>query len=176
MSLFSIGYGSRKVSEFMSLLNKYSISYLIDVRTKPYSRFNSDFSQNNLKRFLDLAEVRYVYMGDTLGGLPSDDECYTDGHVDYQKTAGSDAFKMGFNRLLRAGGIPENVIIMCTEGKPHECHRCKLIGVELQSCGIDLMHIDERGLLITQDEAYMRLTHGQENMFGHALTSNKRYR
>lgn len=176
MSLFSIGYGSRKVSEFVSLLEKYSISYLIDVRTKPYSKFNGDFSQNNLRRFLDLAEVKYVYMGDTLGGLPVDDECYTDGRVDYQKTARSDAFKTGLNRLIRASNIPENVIVMCSEGKPHECHRCKLIGVELQACGVNIMHVDENGLVITQDEAYMRLTQGQESMFGHALTSNKKYR
>lgn len=176
MSLFSIGYGSRKLPEFISLLEKNNISYLIDVRTRPYSKFNSDYSRDSLKKSLGLAKVKYVYMGDTLGGLPEDDDCYTDGRVDYQKTARSSAFKKGFDRLLRASNIPENVIVMCTEGKPHECHRCKLIGVELQKCGINIIHIDEGGVLITQDEAYMRLTQGQESMFGDALTSNKKYR
>jgi uncharacterized protein (DUF488 family) len=115
-------------------------------------------------------------MGDTLGGLPSDDNCYTDGRVDYEKTAKSNVFRSGLTRLLRANDIPDKVIIMCTEGKPHECHRCKLIGVELQQKGISLTHIDEHGSLISQDEAYMRLTQGQESLFGHALTSNKKYR
>ncbi len=176
MSLYSVGYGSRNILSFIELLKKYNISYLVDVRTKPFSRFNPDFSQANLARQLDSSGVKYVYMGTTLGGLPSSDECYTDGRVDYKKTAKSDTFKLGFERLVSASGISENVVIMCTESKPHECHRCKLIGVELQSAKIDIMHIDEDGVLISQDEALFRLTQGQSNMFAEPLMSNKKYR
>lgn len=44
----------------------------------------------------------YVYMGDTIGGMPSDPSCYTDGHIDYGKVKDKDFFKAGSLRLLTA--------------------------------------------------------------------------
>ncbi|GAB7389377.1 hypothetical protein BSNK01_32150 [Bacillaceae bacterium] len=43
--IYTIGYGHRNISEFISLLKNYGIQYLIDVRSKPSSRFNPDFCQ-----------------------------------------------------------------------------------------------------------------------------------
>ena len=34
------------------LINQYKIDYLIDIRSKPYSKYNSEFNQNELKHIL----------------------------------------------------------------------------------------------------------------------------
>ena len=50
--IYTIGYGNRKIDNFIKTLQEFDIQYLIDVRSKPYSKFNPDFSQNELKLFL----------------------------------------------------------------------------------------------------------------------------
>jgi uncharacterized protein (DUF488 family) len=83
--LYSIGHGSRKSKDFLALLKKFGIEYLIDVRSQPYSRFHPQFRQNELKHFLEQNGIRYVFMGDELGGRPKDPSCYdNEGKVDYE--------------------------------------------------------------------------------------------
>jgi hypothetical protein len=65
---------------------------------------------------------------------------------------------------------------MCSEGRPEQCHRSKLIGEALALMGIPLSHIDEDGMLLSQAQVIDRLTHGQLDLFGQpAFTSRKRY-
>jgi len=70
------------------------------------------------------------------------------------------------------------VIIMCSEGKPENCHRSKLIGKSLAQTGIPVAHIDESDEIIGQADVLLRLTGGQPSLFGDELlpgTSRKRY-
>ena len=68
------------------------------------------------------------------------------------------------------------VVLMCSEGRPEQCHRTKLIGETLVALGIPVVHIDEADRLITHDEAILRLTDGQLNLFGQeSFASRKRY-
>jgi uncharacterized protein (DUF488 family) len=164
--IYTIGYGNRKIEEFLELLKKYQIRYLIDIRSSPYSKYNPDFSKHRLEAHLSEYDVRYVYMGDTLGGRPSVPSCYTDGKVDYQKLSQLEFYKQGITRLRKAWEQKINVIVLCSEAKPQECHRSKLIGETLIEYGIDVAHIDENGELKTQEEVINELTNGQISFFG----------
>jgi uncharacterized protein (DUF488 family) len=65
---------------------------------------------------------------------------------------------------------------MCSEGRPEQCHRSKLIGEALATAGIHVCHIDETGQLLTQQQVIDRLTRGQLDLFGPTtFTSRKRY-
>jgi len=80
---------------------------------------------------------------------------------------------------LGAMGACIGVALMCSEGKPENCHRSKLIARSLTGEGVEVLHIDEAGRVITQKEAMYRLTGGQLNLFGEdftRLTSRKKYR
>ncbi len=44
-SIFTIGHGGRTVESFLELLRQHNITYLIDVRSQPYSRYQPDFSK-----------------------------------------------------------------------------------------------------------------------------------
>ena len=164
--IYTIGYGNRNIDEFLQLLKKYQIQYLIDIRSSPYSKYNADFSKQRLKAHLSGFNVRYVYMGDALGGRPNVPSCYMDGRIDYQKLREKVFYKQGITRLRKAWEQKINVVVMCSEAKPEECHRSKLIGETLIECGIDVAHIDENGEIKTQEEAIRELTNGQLSFFG----------
>jgi uncharacterized protein (DUF488 family) len=67
-------------------------------------------------------------------------------------------------------------VLLCSEGKPEQCHRSKLIGETLAGLGIPVAHIDEQDQLRSQEEVIQRLTGGQLSLFGdHEFTSRKRY-
>ena len=51
--LYTIGHGNRKPEDFLAMLKDFGIEYLIDVRSQPYSKFNPQFNQNDLKFFLE---------------------------------------------------------------------------------------------------------------------------
>lgn len=60
--IYTIGYIGRSISQFIELLQKYKIEFLIDVRSRPYSRANPQFSKDALERALSENNVRYVYV------------------------------------------------------------------------------------------------------------------
>src|SRR2546428_6186317 len=150
--IYTIGYGNRSIEEFTRLLRQYEIQFLIDVRSRPYSRFNAKFSKDALERQLKEASIGYVFMGDTLGGRPNDSTCYQDGNVAYAKVREKPFFQSGIERIHTVWEKQLRVALMCSEIKQQECHRSKLIGRTLTEQGIDVRHIDEAGLLKTQTE------------------------
>lgn len=177
--IYTIGYGARDIDAFIAALKKFDIAFLIDVRSKPYSRYKPEFSKHALAQHVQQAGIRYVFMGDTLGGMPDNLDCYTEGKVDYDKVAQQPFYREGIGRLRRAYEQPAPVVLMCSEGKPEQCHRSKLIGRTLTEAGIEVAHIDEHDELITQDDVLLRVTKGQPSLFGdefYQFTSRKRYR
>jgi uncharacterized protein (DUF488 family) len=174
--IYTIGYGARDLVEFLDVLKAHDIAYLLDVRSTPYSRFKPEFSKDALGQALKEAGIHYVYLGRQLGGQPEDPSSYVDGKVDYAAVRQLPAFQEGIDRLERAYRQGRRVALMCSEGKPELCHRSKLIGPSLTDRDIPVLHIDENGHLLTQDEVIDKLTGGQLNLFGEPdFTSRKRY-
>lgn len=156
--IYTIGYGNRSMEEFIKLLKQYGIEYLVDVRSQPYSRYKPEFSKETLEKHVKQAGIRYLFMGDTLGGRPADETCYLDGRVDYVKVQAKSFFQEGIRRLQTAWQKQLRVAVMCSETKPQECHRSKLIGNTLIDNGIKVTHIDEGGRPKTQEEINNMLT------------------
>ena len=174
--IYTIGYGSRSIEELIELLHAHQIAYLIDVRSAPYSRYKPEFSKAPLANKMEQHGIRYVFMGDTLGGRPDDETCYVNGQVDYEKVKATESYQHGIERLRTAFSQQHAIVLMCSEGKPEECHRCKLIGATLTHENITVMHIDENGEQLTQAQVVERLTGGQLSMFGdETFHSRKKY-
>ena len=153
-SIYTIGYGLRTIQEFTTLLKHFEIKYLIDIRSIPHSKFNSKFNQGELKFHLSRESIQYVFLGDNLGGRPSDNTCYNEeGKVDYSKVVTKEFYKEGIVRIKKAHENGLNIVLMCSETKPSHCHRSKLIGMtlftELKHKN-SLKHIDEYGKLKDQ--------------------------
>lgn len=88
--IYTIGYGARSVDEMVSILQAHAIEFVVDVRTAPYSRYKPEFSKDALEAALKTHGLRYIYMGDSLGGRPDDPACYVDGRVDYTTACRTD--------------------------------------------------------------------------------------
>ena len=73
--IFTIGYGSRTLDDFVRVLQSYRIEFVLDVRSAPYSRFKPEFSKDALETHLREHAIRYIYLGDQLGGQPKDRDC-----------------------------------------------------------------------------------------------------
>lgn len=174
--IYTIGYGKRELDELIAVLKVHGIDFLVDVRSAPYSKFKPEFSKDALAAALKLQGIRYVFMGKLLGGRPDDDECYVDGKVDYEHLMGTDMFRQGIDRLRTAWIKALRVCVMCSEGRPEECHRSKLIGKVLEAEGIRVRHIDAEGNAVSQQAVLQILTGGQLSLFDETFTSRKKYR
>lgn len=148
--IFTIGYGTRPLSEFIHTLQRLDIAFLIDVRSQPYSRYKPEYSKQALASALKAAGIQYVFMGHNLGGRPSDAASYSNGKVDYAKLAARPFYLEGIARLQKAQQQGQVVAIMCAEGKPEHCHRTHLIAATLLALSIPVSHIDENGDLQSQ--------------------------
>jgi uncharacterized protein (DUF488 family) len=148
--IYTVGYGNRSIEDFVKLLQGYDIKFLVDIRSQPYSRFNPDFSKDALDQRLKQHLIRYIFMGDTLGGRPKDSSCYVNNKVDYTRVREKSFFQRGIGYLHTAWEKQLHVALMCSEAKPQECHRTKLIGNTLTGQNIEVAHIDETGAVKTQ--------------------------
>lgn len=164
---YSIGYGNRQLDEFLDLVAGRGIRYLLDIRSSPYSRHSPDFNKETLERACAEKNIKYVFVGEQLGGRPQTDRCYDDeGRVDYCRLAQEPYFVSGIQRLETA--IQKNIdfVLMCSELRPEQCHRSKLIGKVLRDHGIQLLHIDADGRVVDQATVIERITGGQGDLFG----------
>jgi len=174
--IYTIGYGSRSLEAFTAVLQHYHIAYLLDIRSAPYSRYKPEFGKEALQAALAAQGIRYLFMGDSLGGRPSQADCYIDGKVDYEKVKTMDFYQEGISRIQTAFQQQQAVVLMCSEGKPENCHRSKLIGASLAHLNIPVAHIDENDAVVGQTAVIHRLTGGQLSLFGEqSFTSRKRY-
>lgn len=161
----TFGYGSRSQEETLALLARHGINYLIDVRSVPWSRYRPEFSQDRLASSLRAHGIRYLFMGGELGGRPEDPSCYDDnGRVDYRACERRQAFRDGIERLSNAWHAGHAIALMCSEGRPEECHRTKLVAAALINVGVEVRHIDEHGELRSHSEVLDRLRGSQTTL------------
>ena len=83
-TIYSIGHGNKKIEDFIKELKTFEVQFLLDIRSKPFSKWNPQFTQNELKFKLEENGIIYVFVRDTLGGHPEDRSSYDyNGNVFY---------------------------------------------------------------------------------------------
>ena len=170
----TIGYGARSVDELLAALQAADADYLVDVRSAPYSRFKPEFSKEPLAAALERHGIRYVFMGESLGGRPDDPGSYReDGRVDYERRRLHSNFQDGIASLEAGWEAGHQIVLMCSEGKPQECHRTKLVAEELVRIGVPISHIDERGAEQSHEAVMESVTNGQGTLFGASAAAAK---
>jgi uncharacterized protein (DUF488 family) len=147
-SIYSIGHSNHDLDLFISLLQRYQINILIDVRSQPYSRWVPDYNRESLQRALEENDLSYIHMGETLGGRPEDPSLYnseiSDSIPDYERVAESPSFQAGLQELLDRVQT-DTVAMMCSEGDYRQCHRAQLITPHLLARGVKVIHIQPDG-------------------------------
>ena len=153
--VYTIGHSNYTQEKFLDLLAKAQIEVLVDVRSNPNSRWASFANRESLGEILQSAEIHYLYLGDMLGGHPSDLDCYDPqtGKVNYQIIQEKEYFKRGIKQILNALK-KYRVCIMCAEENPTLCHRNLLVATTLCQKGITIFHIRGDGRIQTDEELW----------------------
>ncbi len=143
-TVFTIGHSHHDTETFIGLLCQHAVTLVVDVRSQPYSRWASQFNREPLKDALEAAGLGYRFMGDTLGGRPSEPDAYSGGRPDYGQMEALPAYQAGIEELLGTGAR-RRLAVMCSEGDYRECHRHLLITQTLLKRGVRVIHIKPDG-------------------------------
>lgn len=152
--LLTVGYGTRSLADLGQQLRIHQIEYVIDVRSIPYARYNTPFSQPHIGPNLQKQGFRYLDFGAQLGGKVTHPELGT--RLNPAQIAQSAAFQQGIQRLLHAYQQGFRLCLLCSEHKPEQCHRSHLIGEALAQQQQQLWHLDEHYLQCSQSEIMAR--------------------
>ncbi len=156
-SIRTIGYGNRSIEAFLEVLKKHKTKYLIDVRSVPFSRYKPEYSKPELSKYLENHDIRYVFMGEELGGRPEGSDYYDENdQIVYDLLKESNAYQCGIDRLCRAYEQGQAVTLMCSELKPENCHRSALIGETLVEKRVKVEHIDQDDKLSSHQKVVER--------------------
>ena len=126
--IFSIGHSQLHFFNFAKLLWKYQIKTLVDIRSRPYSRFAPQFNRTSLEMELSKLGIMYIFKGRNLGGK--------DENID---------FEQNIQWLCQQARKEQNVAIMCSEAEPLKCHRHLLIEPHLKKYDVEVIHILKDG-------------------------------
>lgn len=155
-AVLTIGHSNHSWDAFSALLTRHLTSVVADVRSAPYSRFAPHFNRETLAQALDGIRIDYHYFGRELGGRPGDPACYEGGRVCYERVASTQIFRSGISRLV-AASARQQVVLMCAEKDPLDCHRALLIAQALDEQAVDVEHILADGRLERHSECMDRL-------------------
>ncbi len=145
--VLTVGHGTRPIEAFLDLLRGAGVEVLVDVRRFPSSRRNPQYARETLRGSLEAAGIRYVWMGEELGGFrtPSPSSRHTAlaqrafaGYADHMDTPG---FRRGLERLIELAR-ERPTAVMCAETLWWRCHR-RLLADALLAAGCEVLHLLE---------------------------------
>jgi uncharacterized protein (DUF488 family) len=122
-TIWTIGHSVKSIEVFQEQLREYKIDRLVDVRTKPYSRWQPQYNRNQLEYALAAIDINYDWRGRSLGGLLP--------NVGYDE-----AIQRVFDRAEH-----ENIMLMCSEADYRKCHRYTMLTPSLEALGAEAVHI-----------------------------------
>jgi uncharacterized protein (DUF488 family) len=167
--VFTIGHSNHPPETFLDLLRQHAVEVVVDVRSSPYSGYSAHFNKEPLENLLSSAGIKYLFLGDVVGGRPQGDEFYDDeGYVLYDRVAASEQFCQGIERLEK-GLCLFRLALLCGEEDPTGCHRRLLVGRVLVARGARVLHVRGDGRLQTEEalaeEERFQKTKGQMSLF-----------
>jgi uncharacterized protein (DUF488 family) len=155
--LMSIGHSNHTVSALIELLRAASVTAVADVRSRPYSGRNPQFNRPELESALNELDMHYAFLGDSLGGRPSQMSLYDEeGRVDYERVRKTAGFQRGLQRLIDASE-EHRIAMLCAEEDPLDCHRGLMITPALIGRGIAALHLRGNGEVETNEQMEQRL-------------------
>jgi len=137
MKFYTIGYGSRKPEEFLSLLKANGVKAIVDVRLRPDHAYLSCYAkaktpEKGIEVLLKTAGIEYF----SLVELRNIFRDYEEWGLKYKQLL-ERAGDLLIERITR---IPTPFCMLCAEINPAACHR-GLIAEYLENKGFELEHL-----------------------------------
>jgi uncharacterized protein (DUF488 family) len=147
LPIHTIGHSTRTIPEFVDLLQVGNVELVVDIRSVPRSRTNSQFNLETLPDTLAPWQIGYRHIRD-LGGLrgrsksvpPEVNGFWTNPSFhNFADYALSDAFRAGLLNLLELSET-KRCAIMCSEAVWWRCHR-RIVADYLLIAGRSVFHL-----------------------------------
>ena len=156
-TVFTIGHSNLELAAFCDILNSRHIQTICDVRSRPGSFRFPQFNREPLEALLEPANIHYQFLGESLGGRPADPGSYhEDGQVNYAARRKAADFSAGVDCVVKISATG-NVVLMCAEEDPLQCHRFLMICPALIARKVVPVHLRKGGALESQSAAEDRL-------------------
>ncbi|TJX12701.1 DUF488 domain-containing protein [Tissierella creatinini] len=155
--IYTIGYSGFKIDDFISILKKYEITSLIDVRSNPNSKYFEDYNIANLQRILSKYGIIYRNYKKEFGARQEDLKYYTDGYLDFKKYTKSSSFLEGVRKIEAGMKLKYTFTFMCAEKDPSTCHRNIMVAKKFYELGYNVKNILSDGTIELQDSIERRL-------------------
>lgn len=159
--LYTIGYATKSISEFIEILKLNNIDSLVDVRTSPFSKQFPEYNENNLKRTLKENGIIYLSFKEEFGARRIEPEAYikktmyNDVNIDvvsFERVYQLEAFKSGYNRIEDGIVKGYNIAFMCSEKYAYDCHRGIMVAEFFYRNGYTINHIVDKNTMISHEE------------------------
>lgn len=155
-AIFTIGHSNLDISDFINLLLANKIELVVDVRSAPYSKLYPHFNRNPLEVSLTKNFIKYIFLGDSVGGRSNNLKDFSKGRVVYKKIAEREEYVSSINTIIQ-NSSKYRIVLMCSEKEPLECHRTLLISRSIETHRVKILHIHRDGQIESQSEAIQRL-------------------
>ena len=153
IEIYTLGHSNYPFDKFIEILKKYDINCVVDIRSTPYSKYNTQYNKEFLHETLKNLGYTYIYMADEFGAKRRTRNSYNDeGYADFDKVILEEDFKKGIERLKVGCAKNYKIVLLGAMQEPIRCPRAILLGRELIKEGFNVKHIMHEGDLKTQDE------------------------
>lgn len=159
----SLGHSNLPWPRFLELLESVGTDAVLDVRSRPRSRF-PHFCQAALRTRLNLHGIAYQHLPELGGDVPVS--------CGYEEAARTPAFLAGIDRLLDAARRCR-VGMVCSEGDPLACHRVLLVARVLAARGVHVAHLLRCGRIEAHWQTELRLLQATGCGGDHLWSSDK---
>lgn len=148
MKIHTIGIGTRTPSVFLSLLKRFSINCIVDIRKEEETGGDAAYSKETIKPFLNNNGIYYLPFETEFGSYA--DVKQLNIKENFEKTTQEENFQKGMTRLQNGMAKGYHIALMGTEARPVECHRFTLLGRYLYLQGVEVVHILASGIPMGQ--------------------------
>lgn len=138
MKLFTIGYGGRRMDDFLQLLKGAGVRTVVDVRLRPDKAHSGEWVKaKSPDRGIEtrLAEAGIGYVSIVELGNPFVERA--DWKAPYQCMIDA----IGDVLVERLSGVAEPYCLLCAEKKPGDCHRSQIAEFLARTRGADVEHL-----------------------------------
>ncbi|MXW34529.1 MAG: DUF488 domain-containing protein [Chloroflexi bacterium] len=146
-TILTVGHGNLSQDALLRNLLDAGVERVVDVRSRPYSRWHPHFNRRRIAEALTEAGIAYEWEP-ALGGKPEGPALHmAGGEPDYALIAQHPPFLDALDRLV-ATSAEASTAIMCAEGDPAGCHRTVLIVPLLVERGVTVRHLLKDGSVV----------------------------
>ena len=155
--IFTIGYSTFNIDDFISCLKKHNISCVVDVRSNPFSEFFQDYNKDVLERSLQKYNILYRNYKKEFGARQEDFSFYPEGYLDFSLFTKSPVFIEGLEKIEKGVAKGYVFVLMCAEKDPIGCHRNIMVAKAFKENGYEINHIHSDCQIETQAELEIRM-------------------